>query len=577
MTTTHHSEKTLLLNLLWACQDAKGFISNQDIFDIAAKLDVSAIEVEGVCTFYHFFHRKPAGKYIIYLNNSILSELKGYSAIRKALEQATGGHWGGVDSTGQFGLFDTSCIGLSDQEPAMLINFYPFVKVTPERVFQLISALRAGASLAELADTVEDHLRYVPPGDRAIFFRDFAPGRALQRLTTLSPQQVIDEIREAHLLGMGGAFFPTADKWQICRNNPGEQHYLVCNADEGEPGTFKDRVLMNRLPELLIEGMIVGGYAIGAAEGIIYLRAEYRYLLPRLEAAIATYKQLGWLGQPTPAKESFTFDIRIQMGAGAYVCGEETALLDSLMGKRGEPWPKVFFPVERGYLGQPTSVNNVETLCAAARIIELGANKFRSLGTPGSPGTKLLSVAGDCRFPGIYEIEWGMTVGELLGFCGAEDPYFIQVSGPSGICVPAAEQSRCICHEDLLCGGSVMVFNTQRDLLQVMINFTEFFKKESCGVCTPCRAGNFILGRKLDLLKRGLARPADLEEIRQWGQLLGVASRCGLGKASAHALINAMQKFPAYFQQRVRAKGREKGFDLDRALGDYREAVEQTS
>ncbi|MBV6426998.1 MAG: NAD-reducing hydrogenase HoxS subunit alpha [Haliscomenobacter sp.] len=562
-----------LLNLLWARQDAKGFISDQDIHDIAEHMDLSFIEVEGVCTFYHFFHRRPAGKFTVYLNNSILSDFSGYAAVRKALETATGAPWNGVDRKGLFGLFDTSCIGLSDQEPAALINFRPFVKLTPEKVQQVVSALRNGVPVDQLADHIENPVRYVPPDGKAVVFREMIPGRALQKLAQMTPEEVIAEIKSSNLRGMGGAFFPVGEKWELCRKQPKTPRYVVCNADEGEPGTFKDRVLMTKLPELLIEGMILGGYSIGANQGIIYLRAEYRYLLPRLEGALDRYRQMGWLGKDIPARKHFDFDIRIQLGAGAYVCGEETALLDSLMGKRGEPWPKVYFPVERGYLGLPTIVNNVESFATAARVIELGAEAFRRLGTPGSPGTRLLSVAGDCSYPGVYEIEWGMSVGELLDLTGAQDPLYLQISGPSGIGISAADRHRRFSFEDLRCGGSVMIFNHKRDLLKILVNFTEFFKGESCGVCTPCRAGNFILSRKLELLSRGLGRGADLEEIRQWGNLMTTASRCGLGKGASNALINAMDKFPVYFQKLVHSKGREKGFDLDSALGDYREAV----
>jgi [NiFe] hydrogenase diaphorase moiety large subunit len=569
---TDHSP---LLDLLWAAQDEQGYISDRDVDEIAGKLDLSVIDVEGVCSFYHFFHRRPAGKHTIYLNTSILSEVSGMADVRKAFETTTGAPWNGMDKTGQFGLYGTSCIGLSDQEPAALIDFQPFTRLTPEKVQQIVAAIRAGTPVEQLADQVDSVLRYTPANERTVLFRALEPGKSLQKMAQLSPEEILAEVQASQLRGMGGAFFPVARKWALCRQQPGEIKYLVCNADEGEPGTFKDRALLMQMPELLIEGMILGGYAIGAGEGIIYLRAEYRYLRDHLEATIMRYRKMGWLGLNIPAKSPFSFDLRIQIGAGAYVCGEETALLESLMGKRGEPTTKVYYPVERGYLGRPTVVNNVETLSSVARIIELGASFYRTLGTPASTGTRLLSVAGDCRYPGIYEIEWGMSAAELLELSGAEDPAYLQISGPSGVGISVQEKHRRFCVEDLRCGGSVMIFNKKRDLLRILINFTEFFKEESCGVCTPCRAGNFILSRKLDQLARGLGRPSDLEEIRQWGQLMTISSRCGLGKSSAGVLVQAIEKFPAYFQNLVHTKGREKGFDLDQALGDYREAVEQ--
>lgn len=569
------SDHSPLLDLLWEAQDAQGYITDQDIHEIANKLDLSAIDVEGVCSFYHFFHRRYAGKHTIYLNTSILSEIAGMEDVRKAFETATGAPWNGVDRTGQFGLYATSCIGLSDQEPAALINFQPFTRLTPEKVQQIITAIRTGTPVEQLADGADSILRYTPARERTVLFRELVPGKSLGKMALLSPEEVLAEVQASQLRGMGGAFFPVGQKWALCRQQPGDIKYLVCNADEGEPGTFKDRALLMQMPELLIEGMILGAYAIGAREGIIYLRAEYRYLRNHLETTLTRYRTMGWLGKDIPAKLPFSFDIRIQIGAGAYVCGEETALLESLMGKRGEPTTKVYYPVERGYLGRPTVVNNVETLSSITRIIELGASFYRTLGTPATAGTRLLSVAGDCRYPGIYEIEWGMSAAELLELSGAEDPAYLQISGPSGMGISVQEKYRRFCLEDLRCGGSVMIFNKKRDLLRILANFTEFFKEESCGVCTPCRAGNFILSRKLDQLARGLGRPSDLEEIRQWGKLMAVSSRCGLGKTSAGALLQAIEKFPAYFQNMVHSKGREKGFDLDQALGDYREAVEQ--
>ncbi len=265
------------------------------------------------------------------------------------------------------------------------------------------------------------------------------------------------------------------------------------------------------------------------------------------------------------------------MGAGSYVCGEETALLESLEGKRGEPRTKWFFPVEKGYLQLPTIINNVETFCAAARIIEMGADEYSQLGIPGSPGTKLISVSGDCRLPGIYEIEWGMTVAELLELCEADDPYYIQVSGPSGECISIKEKFRRIsmldlmARKDIRCGGSFMIFNKQRDLVKVLMNFSEFFKHESCGICTPCRAGNFIIQRKLERLENGLANEIDLQEIKAWGTIMKNTSRCGLGKTATNSLIIAMDKFHDYFAAKLDKdfNGLNLKFDMEAATEDY--------
>jgi len=388
---------------------------------------------------------------------------------------------------------------------------------------------------------------------------------------------VIAEIKKSELAGRGGAYYPTWRKWEAARVQTATPKFVVCNADEGEPGTFKDRVLMNTQAASLIEGMIISAYTIGASYGIIYLRGEYWWLKHKLDEAIEQYRKDGLLGKDCREIRDFDFDIRIQMGAGSYVCGEETALLESLEGKRGEPRTKWFFPVEKGYLQLPTIINNVETFCAAARIIEMGSAEYLQLGIPGSPGTKLISVSGDCKLPGLYEIEWGITVAELLELCQAEDPYYIQVSGPSGECISIKEKFRRIsmldllARKDLRCGGSFMIFNRQRDLVKVLLNFSSFFKHESCGICTPCRAGNFIIQRKLERLNNALATKKDLEDLKEWGMIMKNTSRCGLGKTATNSLILALEKFSDYFEDRLDKNfdGLNLEFDMEAATREY--------
>ncbi len=568
--------QTQMMDRLWDLQLSNGYINDEDIKTLADEFNLSEIEVEGVVSFYHFFHRKPTGKFTIHLNNSIVSDLKGFNRIKETLERETGATFGSTDRTGTFGLFLTPCIGLSDQEPAALINFHPFTNLNAIKVKDTINALRRGADPESLCDFPADNIRYTPPGG-TVFFKEFTPGSVLAKAAKLGPEGVLTEMRNAQLSGRGGAYYPTWKKWDLARVQPATPRYVVCNADEGEPGTFKDRVLINTMPETLIEGMLLCGYTIGATEGIIYLRGEYRWLKPRLDEAIAQYRAAGLLGKICGNIQGFDFDIRIQMGAGSYVCGEETALLESLEGKRGEPRTKWYFPVEKGYLQQPTVINNVETFCAATRIIEMGADAYAQLGIPGSPGVKLISVSGDCRQPGIYEIEWGMTVAELLELCEAEDPYYIQVSGPSGECISIKDKYRRISMLDLLarkdirCGGSFMIFNKQRDLVKVLLNFSEFFKSESCGICTPCRAGNFIIQRKLERLDNGLANAKDLEELKSWGLIMKNTSRCGLGKTATNSLLAAMDKFQDYFHARLDKayNGLNLKFDMEAATEEY--------
>ena len=567
--------RTQMLNKLWDLQKNVGYISDEAVKEIAMEFNIADIEVEGVVSFYHFFHRRPTGKFTIYLNDSIVADIKGFKRIKETFERETGTSFGLIDRTGTFGLFLTPCIGLSDQEPSALINFYPFTNLNAIKVKDIISKLKSGATPESICDKPADNIRHTPP--RSVFFRKMVPGAALAKMKQLGPGGVIAEIRKSELAGRGGAYYPTWKKWEAARVQTATPKFVVCNADEGEPGTFKDRVLMNSQAASLIEGMIISGYTIGARYGIIYLRGEYWWLKHRLDETIKQYLHAGLLGKHCAGTSDFDFDIRVQMGAGSYVCGEETALLESLEGKRGEPRTKWFFPVEKGYLQLPTIINNVETFCAAARIIEMGSAEYLQLGIPGSPGTKLISVSGDCKIPGLYEIEWGITVAELLELCQAEDPYYIQVSGPSGECISIKEKFRRIsmldllARKDLRCGGSFMIFNKQRDLVKVLLNFSSFFKHESCGICTPCRAGNFIIQRKLERLNNGLATQTDLQDLKDWGIIMKNTSRCGLGKTATNSLIQALDKFHDYFENRLDKNfdGLNLEFDMEAATAEY--------
>ncbi len=568
--------RSRLLNQLWNLQLEKGFIPQEAMKRLAAEYQVSEIEIQGTVSFYHFFHQQPAGRFTIYLDNSIIAEHKGYARIKEAFEKETGAFIGSTDRTGTFGLFNTPCIGLSDQSPAALINFYPFTNLNSQKVKEIVTALRQGKKPEDICDEVEEPLRYVPEDNRTLFFAPYVPGDALLKLAKLSPEGVIEQLRISELSGRGGAFYPVWQKWEACRKQKAQPKFIVCNADEGEPGTFKDRILLHTQPGSLLEGMIIAGYTVKADYGIIYLRGEYRWLKPTLDETIRLFYEKGLLGKDVSGIKGFNFDIRIQMGAGAYVCGEETALLESMEGKRGEPRTKWFFPVEKGYLQLSTIINNVETLCAVTRIIGVGIQEYLLRGIPGSPGTKLISISGDCRKPGLYEIEWGMTVAEILEACEAVDPYYIQFSGPSGECISIKEKYRRVSmidlmsHTDIRCGGSLMIFNHQRDLINILMNYSQFFKHESCGICTPCRAGNFIIQRKLERLRLGLADGNDLADLKSWGRIMKTTSRCGLGKTACNSLTMALDKFQDYFAPHfASSNGDNKKFDMEAAVADY--------
>lgn len=593
-------KRSSLLSVLWDIQRKRRGISHDDMTKIADSFNMSRMELEGIITFYHFLHREHVGKYTIYLNNSIISKHKDYNAVKRAFEDEIGIKMGNVSKDNLFGLYETSCIGLSDQETSALINFNAFTELTPRKVKKIISDLREGKPIESLSDSPKNHVRYKPEDDKAVFFKKYELGKGLEKLKDFSPEEVINYIKDSKLSGRGGAFFPTGMKWEFCKKNESDQKYVICNADEGEPGTFKDRVLMNKRPGLLLEGMAMAGYAVGATEGFIYLRAEYLYLKEKLDKKIKEFEDKGLLGKDILGIKGFDFKISVFMGAGAYVCGEETALIASMEGKRGEPTTKEYFPVEKGYLGKPTVVNNVETLCAVPRIFEMGLEKYLTIGTEATPGTKIFSVSGDCDKPGVYEIEWGMKLKDFLKLIKSKDPHFILYNGFAGECLSEADFEREISGENLLAehvqfkfsnpieysrkmfgvglrsGGSFMVFKKERNLIKILKNISDFFVAESCGICVPCRTGNFLLNKKLNKIILRHADKNDVDEIKDWSQIIKQSSRCGLGKTATNCLLTAMLKFPNEFNELLQAESDfNPAFDIDKAVDNYEDIINE--
>lgn len=372
-------------------------------------------------------------------------------------------------------------------------------------------------------------------------------GTGLRRALDRAPAEVVATVLASGLRGRGGAGFPTGRKWAHAAAAPAPEgvRYIVCNADEGEPGTFKDRVLLEEHADLVVEGMTIAGYAVGAQEGIVYLRGEYVHLLAGLERSLARRRAEGLLGRDVAGAAGFDFDVRIHLGSGAYVCGEETALIQSLEGRRGEPRNRPPFPVVSGLHGAPTVVNNVETFAWAAAILARGAEWFSAIGTAHSTGPKLLSVSGDVARPGVYEFPLGVAISAVLAAAGGEGANAVIVGGAAGRCVPAAEFTRTISFEDVATGGAVIVLGPGRDLLAVAENIQEFFVDESCGQCALCRIGNARLLEGIRLLRAGTCTAAQVRQLRQLGDTMRVASKCGLGQSSPNVLMSILDQLPA--------------------------------
>lgn len=353
----------------------------------------------------------------------------------------------------------------------------------------------------------------------------------------MSKEEIIQQILESGLKGRGGAGFPTGLKWKYTAAEKSPEKYVVCNADEGEPGTFKDREILDRVAYKVYSGMAIAGKAIGAKEGIVYLRGEYRFLLPQLMKELESFHKL-------IDEIGYDFRIRYCLGSGAYICGEESALFESIQGERGEPRNKPPYPTTSGVFGKPTSINNVETLVTAMMIVCHGAAKYNQLGTKDSRGSKVFSVSGDTPTPGIFELELGMTVQQFVNEFGDGDTKSVQVGGASGFCVPRKKFADTIIgFEGVPTGGSMKLFNSSRSMYNVLHNYLDFFTEESCGQCTPCRVGCQQLLKGVEMVKKGEAKSTYLNELVKLADTMKIASKCGLGQSVGNAFRSIVENF----------------------------------
>lgn len=558
-------EANKLLQILREVQEIFHFIPAAAITCIAAHLDVPRTRVEGVAGFYSFLSLKSAGEYRILFSDNITDQMQGNPELMRYFCHKLWLEPGKVSEDNLLSVDSTSCTGMCDQGPAALVNGWPLTNLDHARLDLIAELIRDRKPVCDwppMLFEVKDNIRRAG----TLLGESCIPGAALRATLERGSAATLAEMEASGLRGRGGAGFSVARKWSMCRASAGEQHYIVCNADEGEPGTFKDRVLLHSYADLVCEGMTVGARIIGASKGFLYLRGEYRYLLHKLEQVLTQRRAAGLLGRNILGESGFDFDIEIHLGAGAYICGEESALIESLEGKRGRPRNRPPFPVTHGYLDQPTVVDNVETLACAARIAAQGGAWFAAMGTAQSSGSKILSIAGDCARPGIYEYPFGIALQEILDDCGAEDPYAVQVSGPSGILVSAQEFNRRICFEDLPTAGALTVFRRGRDLLQVVQNSAHFFAHESCGFCTPCRVGTQLQKKIVDKIANDHGTVSDLEELKQLGHVMQTMSHCGLGHTAANPVLDLLQKFPDAYQHKLKKLAFEPAFDLDGAL-----------
>lgn len=388
---------------------------------------------------------------------------------------------------------------------------------------------------------------------------------AIQKaLKEMTPEQVIEEIQKAGLRGRGGGGFPTGTKWEIALKQAGEEKYIVCNADEGDPGAFMDRSILEGDPCGVIEGMMIAGYAIGAAQALVYIRAEYPLAISRLEKAIEQARKKGYLGRNVFGT-SFSFDVTLKFGAGAFVCGEETALIQSMQGERGEPKSKPPYPAQSGYLGKPTVVNNVETLLNVPLIIRYGSDWFREIGTESSPGTKVFALAGKVNNVGLVEVPMGTTLREIIfdiggGIKNGKRFKAVQTGGPSGGCLTNKDLDISIDFDSLSAKGSIMgsggmiIMDEDDCMVSIAKFFLEFTLDESCGKCTPCRIGNTRLYEILSRITEGEGRMEDLKLLEELSDTIKEASLCGLGQTSPNPVLSTLKEFREEYIQHIEDK-----------------------
>lgn len=556
-----------LLNRLHAVQRQFLYIPPAAMQQIATEYDLPISQVASVVAFYSFFHSEPCGRYhILFSNCTSCGYLTPDNNLMQMLCDQLHSIPGETRLDGLIRIEETSCIGMCDQGASLLINGIPLTGLNPEKIDQIAQRITKEIPVADWPAAWFD-ISDILYQRNLLLTEQLAPGSALQTLLTRGAEATLNEIAQSGLRGRGGAGFSTAQKWQSCRVAPGTERYVVCNADEGEPGTFKDRVLLRQYADAVFEGMTVCAAVIGAQKGFLYLRGEYRYMLSHLAEALEQRLKQNLLGKRILGQATFHFDIDIVVGAGAYICGEESALIESLEGKAGIPRIRPPFPVTHGYLEQPTVVNNVETFIATALIALKGSTWFKSVGTEQSSGTKILSISGDCKFPGVYEYPFGTRIERILEDCNAQNVQAVQIGGPSGRLINSQQFNRVISFEDLSTGGSMLIYGTQRNLLAIHHNFAHFFAHESCGFCTPCRVGTQLLKNYLDKISNGRGTRFDIQEIKQLSRLIQRNSHCGLGHTAANHIIDGLQLFPHLFDQSLQQDFTAR-FNVDQALAN---------
>ena len=579
-----------VLHALYLVQEQQGYISNNAVRHVAQVIGCTTAEVEDVVSYYVMFHRNPVGKYVLQVCTTLSCALAGAERVVEELQNKLGIKVGETDPSGMFTIQQMECLGACDRAPVMMVNndhWHEHLK--PEQVSGLVDRMKTDGVKA-LNDcylceqrigegrntTTPAKAKALPDYEPVLTKFAYTKGGAeldhylknqngyegLKKALNMTPEAVIEDVKKSGLRGRGGAGFPTGLKWQFVDKKSPKPKFIVCNADESEPGTFKDHLLMERNPHSLVEGCLIGCYAIGSKAAYIYIRGEFYHLFPTMEKAIEDARMAGFLGKNIQGS-GFDCEVYLHRGAGAYEAGEETALLESLEGKRAQPRFKPPFPAVEGAWKCPTAVNNVETLCNVPLVMTRGAEWYASLGPEKNGGPKLFCVSGAVKRPGTFEAPMKVTLKELIyDYAGGPlDGHTIKAVIPGGSSVPILMPDQIdipASFDDVQKAGSllgsaaIMVLDETTDMVWLAENLLHFYRHESCGKCTPCREGTDWLYRLLHRMTQGQATEKDIPLLQSVANQINGKSLCAFGDAAATPVLTTLKWFRPEFEAYVK-------------------------
>lgn len=577
VTNYYKNKPENLIQILREIHQDQNYITPKQLEEVAQKLNIPLSRVYGATTFYTLLSPQPKGKYVLRICSSTPCHMAGSKNLLNYLKDKLKIQERETSTDGLFTLELTSCLGVCAVAPAIMVNDKIYGNLDIKKLDQIIDKCKRGEieikeSTSLGADILGNKKDKVVLENCGIInpelIEDYklkggytALSKAIKEMT---PQEVINEVKNSKLVGRGGAAFPTGLKWEFSSRATKKPKYIICNADEGEPGTFKDRLVLENDPHKIIEAMVIAGYAVGAEYGYIYIRGEYSFSKKRIKQAIDKAREQKYLGENILGTK-FSFDIEIREGAGAYICGDETALMESIEGKRGEPRSKPPYPPTSGLWNKPTVINNVETLSNIPSIILKGADWFNKIGLSESSGTKVLTLLGDVKKQGAVEVPLGTNLKDIIyniggGIIEGKELKMVQLGGPSGSCltpdmIDIALDYKVLSQAGLTLGsGVVLVLCEDRCIVDIVRNIARFFQHESCGKCTPCREGTNIIYRLLTKIALGKGEDTDLETLKSLGETMKDTSFCGLGQSAPNSLLNTLKLFPEEYNQHIQKK-----------------------